>query len=145
MCTDKRKKYFSDAVIAESVRTQLLSTAARWDVEIVAYCFMPDHLHLLVEGKSEGADSRKYADAFRRTSGFHFRRQRARRRLWQEGYFDRVLREEEATLDVVSYIVLNPVKAGLCADAGAYPFSGSSRCELSELVTATEWNPRSLG
>jgi hypothetical protein len=27
-----------------------------------------------------------------------------------------VLRDEEATLDVVSYIVLNPVKPGLCAD-----------------------------
>jgi hypothetical protein len=27
-----------------------------------------------------------------------------------KGYFDRVLRDEEATLDVVSYIVLNPVK-----------------------------------
>src|ERR1700681_2845091 len=79
MCTDKRKEYFSDAVIAESIRTQLLSTAPRWHIEIVAYCFMPDHLHLLVEGKSEGADCRTYADAFRRTSGFHFRRERRRR------------------------------------------------------------------
>ncbi len=114
------------------------------DVEVVAYCFMPDHLHLLVEGKSDRADCRTYADAFRRTSGFHFKRER-KSRLWQEGYFDRVLREDEATLAVVSHIVLNPTKAGLCADAGAYTFSGSSRYELSELLTATQWNPRSLG
>jgi REP-associated tyrosine transposase len=144
MCTYERKKHFSDAAIGEAVRAQLLSAAARWDVEIVAYCFMPDHIHLLVEGKSEQADCRKYADAFRRTSGFRFKRERGSR-LWQEGYFDRVLREEEATFDVVSYVVLNPVKAGLCADAGAYPFSGSSRYELSQLLTAAEWDPRSLG
>jgi hypothetical protein len=36
-----------------------------------------------------------------------------------KGYFDRVLRDEEATLDVVSYIVLNPVKAGLCDERSA--------------------------
>ena len=81
---------------------------------------------------------------FRRTSAFHFRREQGKR-LWQEGYFDRVLRDEDATLDVVSYIVLNPVKAGLCADAGAYALLGSSRYELSELLAATEWNPRALG
>jgi putative transposase len=144
MCTYARQKHFSDTAIGEAVRTQLLSTAARWDVEIVAYCFMPDHLYLLVEGTSERADCRKYADTFRRTSGFQFRQERESR-LWQEGYFDRVLRDEDATLDVVSYIVLNPVKAGLCTDARSYLLSGSSRDELSELLTATEWNPRSLG
>jgi hypothetical protein len=48
-------------------------------------------------------------------------------------------------LDVVSYIVLNPVKAGLCADASAYPLLGSSRYEVSELLTATEWDPVTRG
>jgi hypothetical protein len=63
------------------------------------------------------------------------------KRLWQDGYFDRVLRDEDATLTVVSYIVLNPVKAGLCRATSDYPLLGSSRYELSELLTATEWNP----
>lgn len=144
MCTFKRREYFSNTTLGERVRAQLLSTVARWGVEIIAYCFMPDHLHVLVEGKTEHADCRKCADAFRRTSGFYFRRERGNR-LWQDGYFDHVLRKEDATLDVVSYIVLNPVTAGLYADANAYPLLGSSRFELSELLTATEWDPRSLG
>jgi putative transposase len=144
MCTFKRREYFSSTVIGERICTQLLSTAARWDVEIVAHCLMPDHLHVLVEGKTEPADCRKCADAFRRTSGFYFRRERGTR-LWQEGYFDRVLRDEDATVDVVSYVVLNPVRARLCAEASAYPLLGSSRYELSELLTATQWHPRALG
>ena len=61
--------------------------------------------------------------------------------LWQEGYFDRALRDQEATLDVVSYIVLNPVRAGLCARAADYPYLGSSRYNMAELMTATEWRP----
>ena len=144
MCTFRRERYFSDIATGERSRTQLLETAARWGVEIIAYCFMPDHLHLLVGGKSEQASSRKWADAFRQTSGFNFRGER-QRRLWQEGYFDHVLRKEGVTLSVVKYIVLNPVRAGLCTDGSAYPLLGSSRFELSELVTAADWYPPSLG
>jgi hypothetical protein len=77
-------------------------------------------------------------------SGFHFKRSRSRR-LWQEGYFDHVLRAEEATIAVVRYIVLNPVRAGLCTDAKTYPLHGSSCYTLSELLTATDWYPPSLG
>jgi REP element-mobilizing transposase RayT len=105
---------------------------------------MPDHLHALLEGRTARANCRKCADVFRRRSGLDFRR-REGTRLWQEGYFDRVLRNEEATVDVVGYIVLNPMKAGLCADPRDYLLSGSTRYDVSELLTASLWNRRSLG
>jgi len=73
MCAFKRKLHFADLATGERSRTQLLETAAGWDVEVIAYCFIPDHLHLLVEGKSERPDARKFAHVFRQTSGFHFR------------------------------------------------------------------------
>ena len=144
MCTFERRSYFLDFRVGARLCEQLLSTATRYDVEVVAYCFMPDHLHLLVEGRREGADIRKWTGAFRRVSGFHFR-QEFGPRLWQDGCYDRVLRKEEAMLSVAKYIVLNPVRAGLCADAGAYPLLGSSRFERSELLTASDWYPPSRG
>ena len=112
MCTFRRRQYFADSKISESV---------------------PSY-----------ADSRNWASTFRRISGFCVRKARDER-LWQDGYYDRVHRAEDATLDVVSYIVLNPVRAGLCSDPATYPFLGSSRYELSRLVTATEWRPPPLG
>jgi hypothetical protein len=54
--------------------------------------------------------------------------------LWQEGYFDRFLRSDEASLDVVRYLVDNPIKAGLCVDVRTYPYLGSSRYTLDELI-----------
>ena len=95
---------------------------------------------MLVEGKSEHADARKFADVFRQTSGFHFRAS-CGTRLWQEGYYDHVLRDEDATIDVARYIVLNPVRAGFCTDASSYPLLGSSRYTLAELLTAADWYP----
>ena len=144
MCAFKRKLHFADLATGERSCTQLLETAAGWDVEVIAYCFMPDHLHALVEGKSERADARKFADVFRQTSGFHFRAS-CGTRLWQEGYYDHVLRDEDATIDVARYIVLNPVRAGFCTDASSYPLLGSSRYTLAELLTAADWYPPTLG
>jgi hypothetical protein len=56
--------------------------------------------------------------------------------LWQDGYFDRVLRHEEATLDVLRYIILNPVRGGLCTDPTEYALVGSGRYSVSDLMIA---------
>ena len=121
MCTFERKHHFSNRDFGANVTEHLLRTATARDIEVIAYCFMPDHVHLLVAGKSASANSKRFADVFRQVSGFHFRRQRDER-LWQEGYYDHVLREEEATIPVARYIVLNPVRAGLCDEASSYRF-----------------------
>jgi hypothetical protein len=86
----------------------------------------------------------RFAEIFRQKAAYHYRLQRGVR-LWQEGFFDKVLREQDATFDVVSYIVANPVRAGLCADVMSYPYVGSSRYALEEIVTAVQWRPDSLG
>jgi REP-associated tyrosine transposase len=96
---------------------------------------MPDHLHALIMGLAENSDLLKFMDMFRQRSGFVHPRKRSGR-LWQEGYDDRFLRSEEATLDVAAYIIANPIRAGLCADVRDYPFLGSSRYSIDELIAA---------
>jgi putative transposase len=100
---------------------------------VIAYCFMPDHLHVLVEGYCEDADIAKFVARFRQSAGYGYCR-RWGGRLWQEGYYDHVLRKEDDTLEVARYTIANPVRAGLCDDARKYPHLGSSRYSLDELV-----------
>jgi len=138
MCTFERNDYFRDGPRAEQVRDQLLRIAFEFDVEIIAYVLMPDHVHILTAGLTDGADNLAYAERLRRCSAFHFKRTFAST-LWQEGYDDRVLRNEEATLDVVRYIVFNPVRARLVSRPVEYPYLGSSRYNVDDLVTAAEW------
>ena len=133
MCTFQRATVFADAQHVAPVRDHLLRTATAYDVEVLAYCFMPDHVHALLAGRSDRADAAACVAMFRQRSGYQHRR-RTSRRLWQEGYFDRVLRSEDQTRAVVSYIVGNPVRAGLCQRPGDYPFSGSSRYSLEDLI-----------
>jgi putative transposase len=140
MCTFERRRYFASRVSIDIVFRQLLRTSATRTVEIIAYCFMPDHFHALVAGTSEGSNLHQFFQRFRQQSGFHHQSATGQR-LWQDGYFDRSLRKEDDTFDVVSYILANPVRAGLCATAVDYQFSGSSRYSLEQIATYVQWRP----
>jgi REP element-mobilizing transposase RayT len=97
---------------------------------------MPDHVHLLTEGTTQESDLCRFVSSFKQSSGFMFSRERAGR-LWQSGYYDRVLRDDEATVIVVRYILDNPVRAGLVMKFSDYPYSGSDRYSLQELAIAS--------
>ena len=102
---------------------------------LLAYCFMPNQLHLLVEGLREHSDLRQFVTEFKRRSGFQFRKT-DRWLLWQAGYYERVLRSDEAARDVATYIIQNPVRAGLVEDPRRYPFLGSDVYALEDLLRA---------
>jgi REP element-mobilizing transposase RayT len=96
---------------------------------------MPDHLHLLVEGKTDDADCKRFIARVKQYSGFYFKRQFGTP-LWQRYGFERVLRDDEQTFVVARYILENPVRAGLAATVEEYPFVGSSEYSLSELIAS---------
>jgi putative transposase len=98
--------------VIELVMEQVLHTAREQDIENLAYCFMLDHVHLPVAGSNETSDLKTSARLMKQRSGWRFGRCHECR-LWQPGYYDRVLCSDEATQDIVRYIVENPVRAGL--------------------------------
>ena len=99
----------------------------------LAYCFMPDHVHLLVEGLKEASDLRRLVKLMKQGSGAAYA-MRTGERLWQEGFYDRVLREEEDAKEVARYILNNPVRAGLVTTPREYPYLGSDVWSLDELL-----------
>ena len=100
---------------------------------MLAYCFMPDHVHLLIEGLRADSDCKRFISRAKQFSGFHYA-QRHKRRLWQRYGYERVLRDDEATLDVARYILGNPLRAHLVNDIREYPFIGSSVMTVDGLI-----------
>ncbi len=45
--------------------------------------------------------------------------------FWMEDYFDRYIRNQEHFAKTFRYIESNPVKAGLCSEAGDWPYSSA--------------------
>lgn len=124
MCCLDRHPHFRTASVAACVRGQLLRTAPDCQFAILAYTFMPDHLHFLAEGLSDVADFRRFVALLRRRSSASLWTLHPKG-LWQDGYYERILRRDEASVHVCHYILNNPVRAGLVAEPSDYPFSWS--------------------
>jgi putative transposase len=121
--------------VVEGVRLHLQHAAATEGFAIIAYCFMPDHLHLLVEGLKESSDLRRFVSSFNQRSGDAYHRGTGQC-LWQTGYYDHVLRDEQSLQATAGYILQNPVRAGLVERMEQYPHMGSDRWEFRDLMQA---------
>ena len=109
----------------EAVRLCLEALEAacqRYDFESLAYCFMPDHVHLLLAGR-EGSSLWDFARHFKQVSGYKFKRE-CGARLWQISYYDHVVRRDEDVVQIAAYIWDNPVRTGLVENRLDYAFSG---------------------
>jgi putative transposase len=140
ICTLNRQEVFTDATLVGSVVTRLLDTADYRHFATIAYCVMPDHLHALLEAQSTDANLCEFVRIFKQGTSFQWKRQ-ARAKLWQRGYFDRILRADEDTPSVARYILENPVRAGLVPQPLDYPFLGSGTMDVSDLLSSVGDRP----
>ncbi len=107
---------------------------------ILAYCFMPDHVHVLVEATREDADLLAFVHSAKQKTAYWFVRSTGRP-LWQASFHDRILRTADATLSVARYIFENPVRASLVVSPTDYPLLGSERYTVGEVLDAVRWQP----
>lgn len=102
----------------------LRRTEGRYDWACHAYCLMTTHYHLVVSSAraSLSAGLRdlngRYARAFNRRHGRFGH-------LFSERFQARSIDSEEYLHDVSAYVLLNPVKAGLCDRIEEWPWSFS--------------------
>jgi REP element-mobilizing transposase RayT len=97
---------------------------------------MPDHVHALVHARAAAADFHRFVRLAKQRSGFGFARALGGR-LWQDSFFDRTVRENESVVEIINYIIANPVRAGLVRTPGEYPYWGSqihSREEILDFI-----------
>ncbi len=123
VATANRRRCFLDGEAVTSVRAVMEEEAERHGFDLFCYCFMPDHLHVLLQGRTEASDLGNFVRALKQRSSFEARRQRGCT-LWQRSYYDHVIRSDEVLNKVALYILENPVRRGLCRDWRKYHGSG---------------------
>jgi putative transposase len=119
--TEGRRKLFVDSHVVTAVGDQILRTCDERDFDVLAFVFMEDHLHLLVEGNSEKAHFVSMMMLLRQRTAITHRRL-AHERLWQDGYFERVLRPTDDVFKIIEYIRSNPSEAGLPTERSQYAY-----------------------
>ncbi|HLB27241.1 MAG TPA: transposase [Dehalococcoidia bacterium] len=120
--THRRSPSLRSQDLIRECEEAIAAAAAQYRFTVLAYCFMPDHLHLLLQGAA-GSKLIPFLQRFKQVTGYRFKAKRGRP-LWQRSFYDHVLRTEEDIGDVAEYIWNNPVRAGLVADREAYPYWG---------------------
>jgi putative transposase len=126
-----RAPVFASAAVAAAAVGVLREHATKTLVIVHAYCFMPDHVHLVIS-PSDACSITTFVGQLKNLV------QRAAWKLgvegsfWQTSFWDHFLRKEEDIETVVAYVLNNPVRKGLVEDWRAYPYCGSLTLDLDK-------------
>jgi REP element-mobilizing transposase RayT len=123
-CCEGRRQLFRDQSLASNILSTLKNISESNAFLVHGYCLMPDHFHLIVKGARDESDLIHFAKTLKQLTAFR-RKEKTGERLWQRRYYDHILRPNDSLDQVLWYVWLNPVRAGLCTDARSYPYSGS--------------------
>lgn len=119
-----RKWLFKDTETHCAVLGCMERSAEENQVAVPVYCFMPDHVHIIVQGLNESSDIWRFVVAFKQYSGWWLKCNRPRFR-WHRSFWDHLVQDDRDLKNQVRYVILNPVKGGLVEDWAAYPYVGA--------------------
>src|SRR4051794_37115979 len=117
-----RGRIFWDLQDGETYLRELSGAATWYRWEVFAWCLMPNHHHVVLRAPELGL-----SEGFKALNGNY-----SRRTNYRYGRCDHLLRNRFAWkritgdahfLNVVLYVVRNPIEAGLCVRAELWPFS----------------------
>jgi putative transposase len=111
----------------------LEAQAAKAIYNLIVYVFIPDHMHVLIEGRDDSFDVYRAIVGFKQQSGFwlgqHFSQFH-----WQKDFYDHALRTwERGASEIkkhVDYILNNPVRKEIVQLWKGYPYRGSTVNDL---------------
>ena len=92
-------------------------------VAVGKYVIMPDHIHCFIRVGREGRIGLA-VKALKRAITKALRATKDVARVWQEGFFDHVMRSAESYSEKWEYVRANPVRAGLVTSIEEWPFQG---------------------
>ena len=128
---NSRDRIFENAALALEI-VELLRQQAEYErIAVLAYCLMPDHLHLLV--RVDGPiGAVQFIQTFKSKSTRIAWKHGHTGQLWQRSFHDRLLRETENEHETIRYLLANPVRSGLVGTWPQYAFSGLFAYELAD-------------
>jgi len=120
--THARRPLFADPVLAQVAARAMTRPEAWPDAELLAWVLMPDHWHGLVRlgvrealakaiGRLKTNSSRQVRKAMPTPCA-----------VWARAFHDHAVRSDEALLPAARYLIANPLRAGLAAGIGDYPY-----------------------
>ena len=125
LTTNRHLAVFADLEQGRQCVDLLEDAAAKASFNLMAFCFMPDHVHLLAQGQTDRSSLIGFLQRFKQSTSFAFKREMGRS-LWQQSFFDRVLRKTDEADAVADYILDYPRQDGFQTDHPAFVLRGGA-------------------
>lgn len=121
---NRRQKVFFQGEDYKEYLALLQEYSKRFKLKALAYCLMPNHVHLIVTPKEQNSLTYAIAETHRNYTRYINFREKWRGYLWQGRFISYIL-DEVYLLAAVRYILLNPVKTGIVKKAWDYKWSSA--------------------
>jgi putative transposase len=124
-CTFRKKPILASKGVAEILIEEWHSARDRHGWSVGRYVIMPDHVHFFCSAVHHAKQLSGFMRAWKQWTSKRIKtEQNFTRALWQEEFFDHVLRSTESYSQKWEYLSENPVRAGLIASAGDWQWQG---------------------
>ena len=111
-----------DAIDYERMGYLLERATSRFELACHAWCFLPNHLHLLVTSQLGNLSDAMHWFGTCTAQSFNLRHERVGH-LFQRRFESRLVEDDNYFLELARYLPLDPVRAGLCDSPGEWPWS----------------------
>lgn len=119
---NQRQKIYKDDADYQRFETLLGQVVKRHSLTLYAYVLMPNHFHLLLEVGRVPLSKAMQVLLYRYTRGYN-RRYRKTGHLFQGRYKAIVCDRDNYLMELIRYLHLNPVRAGMVSDPRGYRWS----------------------
>ena len=121
-CCDERRRIFESSTSAGILITEFCHQHNSGRCASLAYVVMPDHFHWLVQLAGKCSLEKVVGLTKGRTAHRINAVNNGQGRIWQPGFHDHALRDEESIEATANYMIHNPVRAGLVAESDEYRY-----------------------
>jgi len=99
------------------------NTKSRTDFEIIAWVILPDHFHMILDPKHQ--DISRIIQRIKMSFAAYYRKENGllSGRVWQNRFWDHIIRDDNDMQRHVDYVHFNPVKHGLAKSPFEWEYS----------------------
>lgn len=136
---NNRQVIFAADADYQFFRDALVDASEKHALQIHAYVWMTNHIHLLATPENENSISKVFQSAGRKYVQYFNYTYKRSGTLWEGRYRATVVDSERYLLTVMRYIELNPVRAGMVAHPRDYPWSSYRRNATGDGGKNLDW------
>lgn len=119
ICAREGSRPFSTVPLAAATCNILEEMAASLNFYLAAYCLMPDHLHILLSPAGSKLSLCEVIGRFKGKTTNNSWKFGWQGQLWQDRFYDHIVRKDESITETAKYILDNPMRASL---GESYPY-----------------------